>query len=356
MLTANCFALVPVEPNPQATAAPKCCPVLSTTACCALLKRMLIVCAMLAMTLGQATGTALAQDPPATDSETVVTETEIKTDTAAPASEAEEPVGLDKKIDAFFGWATWWLPAGIFAGVPIMTGVSVPWVLFPLVLGAIFFTLVFGFPNIRYFGTAINIVAGKYDDLENAGKVNVSEKFPVPPTTPPNLAAQTEPDTNPYKSPQQAINPANRIEQPSEHEGEVSHFQALTAALSGTVGLGNIAGVAIALSLGGPGATFWMIVCGLLGMSTKFVECTLGVTYREIEPNGTVFGGPMYYLSKGLGEKDSAFSEKSSPSCLRSCVSAAPLAVATCFNPTKRSSCSRIKLESVPVTDGCSVW
>src|SRR5690606_27440597 len=82
-------------------------------------------------------------------------------------------------------------------------------------------------------------------------------------------------------------------------DGEVSHFQALTAALSGTVGLGNIAGVAIAISLGGPGATFWMIVAGLLGMSSKFVECTLGVKYRDVE-NGIVYGGPMYYLSKGL--------------------------------------------------------
>jgi AGCS family alanine or glycine:cation symporter len=86
------------------------------------------------------------------------------------------------------------------------------------------------------------------------------------------------------------------------HHGEVNHFQALTAAVSGTVGLGNIAGVAVAVSIGGPGATFWMIVCGLLGMSSKFVECTLGVKYRDIEPDGTVHGGPMYYLSRGLGE------------------------------------------------------
>src|SRR5690606_38797831 len=87
---------------------------------------------------------------------------------------------------------------------------------------------------------------------------------------------------------------------------EVSHFQALTAALSGTVGLGNIAGVAIAISLGGPGATFWMIIAGLLGMSSKFVECTLGVKYRDISAEGKVFGGPMYYLSKGLKESGKA--------------------------------------------------
>ena len=87
------------------------------------------------------------------------------------------------------------------------------------------------------------------------------------------------------------------------HSGEVSHFQALTAALSGTVGLGNIAGVAIAVSIGGAGATFWMIVAGLLGMASKFVECTLGVKYRDIESDGTVYGGPMYYLTKGLKQK-----------------------------------------------------
>jgi AGCS family alanine or glycine:cation symporter len=84
--------------------------------------------------------------------------------------------------------------------------------------------------------------------------------------------------------------------------GEVSHFQALTSAVSGTVGLGNIAGVAVAITLGGPGATFWMILAGLLGMSTKFAECTLGVMYRLEKPDGTVSGGPMYYLSRGIGQ------------------------------------------------------
>ena len=85
--------------------------------------------------------------------------------------------------------------------------------------------------------------------------------------------------------------------------GEVTHFQALATAISGTVGLGNIAGVAVALSLGGPGATFWMIVAGLVGMCTKGVECTLGVKYRKVFPDGRVSGGPMYYLSQGLKEK-----------------------------------------------------
>lgn len=89
----------------------------------------------------------------------------------------------------------------------------------------------------------------------------------------------------------------------AESPGEVSHFQALTSAVSGTVGLGNIAGVALAITIGGPGAAFWMIVAGLLGMSTKFAECTLGVKYRQQNPDGTVSGGPMYYLSRGIAER-----------------------------------------------------
>ena len=89
----------------------------------------------------------------------------------------------------------------------------------------------------------------------------------------------------------------------SHNEGEGSNFHALATAVSGTVGNGNIAGVALAIAVGGPGATFWMILCGLLGMSTKFVECTLGVKYRDVGSNGTVYGGPMYYLTKGLKER-----------------------------------------------------
>ncbi len=90
---------------------------------------------------------------------------------------------------------------------------------------------------------------------------------------------------------------------PQEKEGEISHFKALTTALSATVGLGNIAGVAIAISVGGPGATFWIILMGFLGMSTKFAECTLGVMYREKRQDGHFMGGPIKYLSRGLGEK-----------------------------------------------------
>ncbi|MEL6461516.1 MAG: alanine/glycine:cation symporter family protein [Cyanobacteria bacterium J06621_15] len=128
---------------------------------------------------------------------------------------------------------------------------------FPLIVlwligGALFFTVRMGFVNFRMFGHAIEIVRGKHDD--------------------PNAP------------------------------GEVSHFEALATALSATVGLGNIAGVAIAISVGGPGATLWMTLGGLLGMSSKFMESTLGQKYRIIKRDGKVAGGPMYYLSQGLGE------------------------------------------------------
>ena len=122
-----------------------------------------------------------------------------------------------------------------------------------LVIAAFFFTFYFGFINLRAMKHSFRLLRGDY--------------------TPPDAA------------------------------GEVTHFQALATALSGTVGLGNIAGVALAVSLGGPGATFWMILAGLLGMSTKFVECTLGVKYRNEYPDGTVSGGPMYYLSKGIASE-----------------------------------------------------
>ncbi len=140
----------------------------------------------------------------------------------------------------------------IFLSFPV-AGVPIPFVLVWLIVGAIFFTFYFRFINFRAFRHGFQLVRGDYSD----------------PTAP----------------------------------GEVSHFQALATALSGTVGLGNIAGVAIAVSLGGPGATFWMILAGLLGMSSKFVECTLGVKYRNEYSDGTVSGGPMYYLSKGLAER-----------------------------------------------------
>ena len=162
--------------------------------------------------------------------------------------------GLDQRIDEAFQ------PVSDFFSEVIFFSIGEnPFVIYLLVGSALFFTLYFVFPNIRYFLTSINVVRGKYDEVEK--------------------------DEN------------------SSKEGEVSHFQALTTAVSGTVGNGNIAGVALAIALGGPGATFWMIVCGLMGMSLKFVECTLGVHYRDIDENGVVYGGPMYYLSKGLKEK-----------------------------------------------------
>ncbi|AXT19402.1 amino acid carrier protein [Flavobacteriaceae bacterium AU392] len=185
--------------------------------------------------------------------------------------------GLDERInDWFFPIAVWWENL-VLTTVPIGE-YNVPVVVLLLVAGASFFTIYFKFPSITKFGLAINTVRGKYDEIEGHG---VEEKVAV------NIVDGDLPDT---------------IRDESE-EGEVSHFQALATAVSGTVGLGNIAGVAVAIALGGPGATFWMIVCGLIGMATKFVECTLGVKYRDVGPDGTVYGGPMYYLSKGLKER-----------------------------------------------------
>ncbi|QDU79972.1 Amino-acid carrier protein AlsT [Polystyrenella longa] len=127
-----------------------------------------------------------------------------------------------------------------------------PLVVIWLACGSLFFTLYMGFYNFWGFGHAVEIVGGKYD--------------------------------NPNET------------------GEVTHFQALSSALSATVGLGNIAGVTLAMTMGGPGAFFWMICCGFFGMSSKFVECTLGQKYRHVKPDGTVLGGPMRYLDKGLSE------------------------------------------------------
>ncbi len=156
--------------------------------------------------------------------------------------------------------------------------IKIPIVLIILVGGAAFFTLVFGFVNIRLLPFAIKVVSGKFDHVEKEGAVEIKK-------TEVNEVDGDLVDTI-----------------RDESEGEVSHFQALATAVSGTVGLGNIAGVAVAIATGGPGATFWMIVCGLLGMSTKFVECTLGVKYRDVDPDGTVHGGPMYYLKKGFAD------------------------------------------------------
>ncbi|MCP3931746.1 MAG: alanine:cation symporter family protein [Bacteroidetes bacterium] len=170
------------------------------------------------------------------------------------AQETQER-GLDEIINEFVQPATDAVSSVVFFAVQFgeSANSAMPLVIIFLLLAATFFTFYFKFINIRGFKLAIETVSGKYTDPND--------------------------------------------------QGEVSHFQALTAALSGTVGLGNIAGVAIAISLGGPGATLWMIIAGLLGMSSKFVECTLGVKFRDVGPDGTVYGGPMYYLRKGLAEK-----------------------------------------------------
>lgn len=189
--------------------------------------------------------------------------------------------GLDEKINEVFSNYTGWFVNAIFYQIPITDEVGIPWVVIMLLGFATFFTFYFKFINIGGFGTAINVVRGKYDSIDDHGKQEVSNV---------NVVDGDIVDT---------------IKDESQ-EGEVSHFQALTAALSGTVGLGNIAGVAIAITIGGPGATFWMIVAGLLGMTSKFAECTLGVKYRDVGEDGTVYGGPMYYLKKGLSEKGAA--------------------------------------------------
>ncbi len=188
------------------------------------------------------------------------------------AQSADAELGLDKRIDRAFEPV-----ANVWESLVLAPAPAAPAVLLLLIVGAVFFTLLFGFANIRYFPLALRVVCGRYDALEKSG---------AEPVLPVDLNERDGDLVDTIRN---------------EHEtGEVSHFQALATAVSGTVGLGNIAGVAIAVATGGPGATFWMIVCGLLGMSTKFVECTLGVAYRDLAPDGTVHGGPMYYLSKGL--------------------------------------------------------
>ncbi|MBG39397.1 MAG: alanine glycine permease [Cryomorphaceae bacterium] len=185
---------------------------------------------------------------------------------------AQNEMGLDQKIDRAFKPFSDFISSVIF--FEVFEGA--PFVIILLVCSALFFTLYFGFPNIRFFGRAVNVVRGKYDHVDHP--VAGNDKLAVDGDIKDTIADESK-------------------------EGEVTHFQALATAVSGTVGNGNIAGVALAIALGGPGATFWMVICGLLGMSSKFVECTLGVQYRDIGEDGTVYGGPMYYLSKGLKEK-----------------------------------------------------
>lgn len=162
-------------------------------------------------------------------------------------------MSIDQIIDGAIRPVADAISAFIFYSVEVGSA-GLPLIVVWLVAGGIFFTVYLRFINIRGFRHAIRIVRGEY-------------------------------------------------EEPGD-PGEISQFQALTTAVSGTVGLGNIAGVAIAISLGGPGATFWLILAGFLGMSTKFAECTLGVLYRRENPDGSVSGGPMYYLERGLADQN----------------------------------------------------
>ncbi|WP_230467411.1 alanine/glycine:cation symporter family protein [Lujinxingia vulgaris] len=162
------------------------------------------------------------------------------------------------KIDQRFGLIVSAMAAIPFGTVPgLLAGIwsflnQIPLVVLVLISGAIFFTFRFDFVNLRGVSHAVKVVAGKYDDPNNPG--------------------------------------------------EVTHFQALSTALSATVGLGNIAGVAIAVGIGGPGAVFWMMAAAIFGMTSKFAECTLGQMYRKVDANGAVQGGPMVYLRDGLAE------------------------------------------------------
>ena len=204
-----------------------------------------------------------------------------------PSMSFAQDEGIDQIIDEKFGELTGRFVGYIFYSIPFTETIQIPWVVIVLICGALFFTFYFRFVNFTGFATAIRIIRGKYDEIESGGDDHVEAAEGV------------------HKSNGDIVDTI-RVEQDSEHHGEVSHFQALTAALSATVGLGNIAGVAVAVSIGGPGATFWMIIAGLIGMTSKFTECTLGVKYREIDETGKVFGGPMFYLKKGLGERGMA--------------------------------------------------
>lgn len=228
----------------------------------------------------------------------------------APLALLADDQSLSERIDQIFGQATGWFVQAIFANIPFSESFQVPWVLVVLVGGALYFTIFFNFVNITQLKTAINVVRGKYETLEKRGLDNlygdltpdqdIPETIKYDRKSKEQLKEEHQDHLYGDLTPDDDIPETIRVE--GSAAGEVSHFQALTAALSATVGLGNIAGVAVALSIGGPGATFWMIVAGILGMSSKFAECTLGVKYRDVGEDGTVYGGPMYYLSKGLKE------------------------------------------------------
>ncbi|MEJ6636238.1 MAG: alanine/glycine:cation symporter family protein [Akkermansiaceae bacterium] len=166
--------------------------------------------------------------------------------------EIEKVLTFDQKIDKVFGEVTGPFTNAIFSTVEI-NGYGVFWIILWLGLAGLVLTVVFKLINFSAFPLAIRTLKGKYSSKDDPG--------------------------------------------------EITHFQALTTAVSGTVGLGNIAGVAIGISIGGPGVAFWLFLAGFLGMATKFAECTLGVKYRETGADGRIHGGGMYYLKKGLAER-----------------------------------------------------
>ena len=175
---------------------------------------------------------------------------------ASPSHSTGSLPGWIESVDSFFeAYLVKPLDAVLFFdfGTKERFGVSIPFVVVWLLFAGIFLTIRMGFINVRLFGHSIDLIRGRYDRKED--------------------------------------------------RGDVSHFQALASALSGTVGLGNIAGVSIAIGTGGPGATFWLIFFGLIGMTTKFAECALAVMYRTTDEKGNILGGPMVYLRKGLEAK-----------------------------------------------------
>lgn len=169
-----------------------------------------------------------------------------------PAFAHSASLGIDQRINDALKPLTSALAGVVFFAVPV-AGAELPLIVVWLVVAAVFYTLYLGFINLRGFVLAIRLASGQYASPKSSG--------------------------------------------------EISPFKAIATALSGTVGIGNIGGVAVAIMAGGPGATFWLIVAGLLGMSTKMVECTLAVKYRTEHRDGSVSGGPMYYLNRGLAAR-----------------------------------------------------
>ncbi|GLB52135.1 alanine glycine permease [Neptunitalea chrysea] len=189
---------------------------------------------------------------------------------------AQSEKSFAESINEAFAKYTTPIVEAIFYPVTI-AGKDMPIVIIILLAGALFFTIYFKGVNFRYLKLCIKTAFGKYDHLD--AHVPADEDIEV-------VDGEIQ----------------GAVKYEGDVPGEVTHFQALTASLSATVGLGNIAGVAVAIALGGPGATLWMILAGILGMASKFVECTLGVKYREVDSNGKTHGGPMYYLTAGFKE------------------------------------------------------